>query len=240
MKILKQLISEAYTLFSSYKMGSEFGVCTDCCLREKDQEILLSTELRELSAPTIYQYLDAATDENVLLINQMRYLLPRILELLIAKENIRHSNEIALSNLYCKNPIWQKPEIEFLERFAEHYFDYHIQNKSPDTELMEVVIMFDSAGLKVTDTLLALLLKNANKTFVIHEIVNILTYNIKNGEYSQPFADRNLIEIVTNWLTSKVVKETFLQVILARVDSSKIEERYHFLYECAFDTLTNI
>lgn len=245
MRTLNQLISEAYILFSSYKMGKEFAVCTYCCLPEKDQKILVSTTLKELPAPNIYQYLDAASDESVLLIKQMRYLLPRILELLIANQNIRHSNEITLDKLYCKNPIWQKKELAFLERFAEHYFDYvlntGIPNKSSKIELMEIIIMFDKAGLNVTNQLLSMLLENAHKTSVISEVVNIYTYDIKNnGEYSQAFADRALINKITHWLTSKTVKETFLQVILLRVDSKRLQEKERFLFECAFNILTSL
>lgn len=240
MNILDDLISEAYTLFSSYKFGRNFAVCTYCCLEKKHQRNLLTMQLKELPEYTIYQYLDAACDANdVHLINQMRYLLPRVLELFIQGKYLRHSTEITLDKLYCKNSVWRKEEIAFLERFAKHYFEYQICHSKTDIELHEIIIMFHTAGLNVTDKLLNLLLENANKHSVLTEIVNILNYHSKNSRFTQVFADHTVSTDISNWLQSKQVKETFTQTILKAMDCDA-NDKGTYMYDIAFDMLTTL
>ncbi|WP_436897796.1 hypothetical protein [Acinetobacter gyllenbergii] len=95
---LKNLITEAYQLFSSYLMGDQFEVCYGtCCLQTADGELLKRLPVAQLNCRLIYEYLDAAESmDKFALAQQIKHLLPKILELLIQGENLSHSTEIIL------------------------------------------------------------------------------------------------------------------------------------------------
>lgn len=238
---LHKLIAEAYQLFSKYQLGEQMAVCTCCCLSEKAEKNLKSIRLNELDSYTIYQYLDSAIcDNEELLINQIRYLLPRILELLIEGEYIRHSEEIILDKLHCDNPIWLTSEIDFLQRFATAYFQYCLHSKEIEG-LIEVVIMFDNAKLPVQliDKIFDIFLKNASNLnlAVINELMFILS---QRKIEINAFASDELNKKFADFLYSENFKNTVINDILKKVDKPNLTTDERNTYEIAFDVFSSI
>lgn len=232
MTILNQLIEEAYELFSSYEFGKHAAVCTYCCMDESEVALLRKTPLREVTAQTLFQYLDAACEANdVELINQMRYLLPRILELHVAGHELRHSNEILLDKLYCQNSVWKRNEIQFLKRFAIHYFDEQLKTDDIET-ILEIIVLFDKAGLGV-DELFCHLQDNVDNKNVINVLMGFITIPLNN-----PFADDALDEKISNFIHSKTLKDITVLSIMQKVEQDLSEEDRLF-YEVAFDVFVN-
>lgn len=236
MTILNQLIEEAYGLFSDYEFGKHAAVCTYCCMDESEVAVLRKTPLREVTSQTLFQYLDAACEANdVKLINQMRYLLPRILELHVAGHELRHSNEILLNKLYCKNSVWKRNEIQFLKRFAIHYFDEQLKTDGFNCSIesiLETIVMFDTAGLGA-DELLNHFQDNIDNKHVINVLMGFITVPINN-----PFADDALDETITNFIHSKTLKDSVISSFMQKIEQDLSEEDRLF-YEVAFDVFVN-
>ncbi len=241
MNELHKLIAEAYQLFSNYQLGEQMAVCTYCCLSEKAEKNLKTMRLNELDSYTIYQYLDSAICGNeILLINQIRYLLPRILELFIDGEYIRHSEEIILDKLHCDNPIWLTNEIDFLQRFAMTYFQYCLHSKEIEG-LIEVVIMFDNAKLptQLIDKIFDIFLNNAGNLnlAVINELMFILS---QRKIEINAFASDELNKKFADFLYSENFKSAVINDILKKVDEPNLTIYERNTYEIAFDVFSNM
>ncbi|PIE47566.1 MAG: hypothetical protein CSA42_03115 [Gammaproteobacteria bacterium] len=236
MNKLDTLINEAYRLFSPYQLGTTLAVCTcNCCLLEISAKNLRTVKLRELDKDTIYDYLDAvesASEETI--INQIRYLLPRILQFLIEGKEIRHSVELTLDKLHCDNPLWRKDEIQFLQKFAQCYFQQKL-NSSDFYHIIEIVVMFDNAKLENTclDELFHVILKNAHNPKVIDEMLGVIPYGNINC-----FASDELNAKVAHFIHSDNFKNAFINAILRNVDNPNLTEDEKNFYEVAFDNFS--
>lgn len=207
MKILNELIHEAYDIFSIYTVGNKIEVCTQCCISKKYQEILLNTPLRELSDKAIYEYLDSAeclTNEEDA-INQIRYLLPKILEFFVADEELRCLTECTLDKLHCKNKYWQVHEIQFMQRFASTYFQYLI-NDDLEVDLASFLVVFDLAELDVSDLLLKIWQNNAHKKNALDSFIYLMDYDIcrDTNKYINPSATINLQDKIGKWALAQL------------------------------------
>ena len=152
MEQLQALIDEAYHLFKGYPMGGAMAVCNGCgcCLQERDARLLQSTAIKKVDRRLIYEYLDAAVADDDLLIRQMKHLLPRVLELLVQGEYLRHSTEIILDKCHCdRAEYWTAKEIDFLQRFAQDYLQWVCESNNQANTLDDVVLMFHLAGLDI-------------------------------------------------------------------------------------------
>lgn len=139
---LKALIEEAYLLFSSYSMGNHIAVCHEfvCCLGNDDAELLKTLPIQQVDRRLIYEYLDAAEGEDpIALAVQTKHLLPKILELLVQGEYIRHCYECIFDKCRFNLNVWNTEEIEFMQRFAQCYFQMQLM-KFEETESVDQLI----------------------------------------------------------------------------------------------------
>ena len=149
---LKLLVDQAYSLFSSYSFGKIVAVHHGiCCLKENEVISFKTLPINMLSRDLIFNYLDAEEEDNrITLIIQMKYLMPRILELITQNEHIAHSPEISLDKCHCDfEHAWTSLEIDFIQQFALCFFKekltYFIEGSHADTH----IIMFYRAGLNI-------------------------------------------------------------------------------------------
>lgn len=237
---LQALIDEAYHLFKSYPMGGAMAVCNGCgcCLQESDVKLLQSTAIKKVDRRLIYEYLDAAVADDDLLIGQMKHLLPRVLELLLQGEYLRHSTEIILDKCHCdRTQYWSAKEIDFLQRFALLYLQWVCESNDQTNTLDEVVLMFHLAGLDIEPLLIkwqALL----SQPKALRDALNIVIYHTSKGRYSNPFADHAVSVAISGWLAKQEVKAILVDHILDEQEACKRSEEEQWLYELAFDYLT--
>lgn len=240
MEQLQALIDEAYHLFKGYPMGGAMAVChgCGCCLQESDVKLLQSTAIKKVDRRLIYEYLDAAVADDDLLIRQMKHLLPRVLELLVQGEYLRHSTEIILDKCHCdRAEYWPAKEIDFLQRFALVYLQWVCESNGQDITLDEVVLMFHIAGLDIQPLQMkwqVLFIKPK----ALRDALNIVIYHTSKGRYSNAFADHAVSVAISDWFAKPEVKAILVEYILDDQQASKRSEEEQWLYELAFDYLT--
>lgn len=216
---LVKLIDEAYRLFSPYHMGDELAVCTSCCVGIQEAQLLKTLKLKDMPAKLIYQYLDAACNpDDPLLISQIKYLLPRILELLVQGSYLRHSTEITLDKCFCLNAAWSVQEINFLQRFALVYFAQQFDTYSTANEAQDVLVMFHLAGLDVTP-LLQSWQQLIEQPMALWGLVSLIEMCTGKGLYSNAFSDHELSQKITDWLNTVEVRDAIRSSILEHVDA---------------------
>ncbi|TCM67348.1 hypothetical protein EC844_109120 [Acinetobacter calcoaceticus] len=229
---LAQLIEEAYTLFAAYPLGQKIAVCHEfvCCLQQSDIDLLHSTPVRELDRRVIYEYLDAgAGEDDVLLAQQMKHLLPRVLDLLLQGERLAHSTEIIFAKLHCElTEVWTATEIEFMQRFALCYFQYkalHLvdHDLATDDFLDCIIIMFNTAGLEIS-TLLDQWLILLEYPQVMLDFINIIKCCLNDGVYDQSYADEKLQKQITAWLKHPQHRSKILIQLIKLAESNDLTE----------------
>ena len=102
-------IEEAYRLFAPYNISLPLTVC-DCgnCITEKEKKLLITNPLRELSRDLIETYISAMFDNEDKAIVELRYFLPRMLELLLVGETLYIDEGFSLSRCHFERThIWK-------------------------------------------------------------------------------------------------------------------------------------
>ena len=223
---LKALIKEAYSLFSSYSFGTNFEVCYGCCcLQLEDGKLIQTTALKRLDRRLIFEYLDAAeSHDKFALAQQMKYLLPRILELLVEDQYLRHSTEITLNKCHLNEPnAWKKAEIEFMHKFALTFFKYQTLNINCTNHLGDFIIMFHIAGLNIQSLLdkwIALL----QHPSALIKLATLLDYDFNDGFYNQAFAEDELKKQMNQWIQTPSIQNTILQHFTNALDDEAFSE----------------
>lgn len=239
---LSKLIEQAYQLFSSYKLDEKLAVCTQCCFSEKNAALLRSIPLPEISPPLMFQYLDSIFYDNNLqvLINETKYLLPRILELMAQRAFISNNEELILKRCHCSDTrFWKKAEIDFLQEFALEFFEWKLLN--PDQEGLEDIqlLVFHLAGLDITP-LLNNWLKNSHDQHAAYSFMGMQADFILNGFLFDVEYDDKIILQVKVWLRSDDVRERFrdsLSIQLNRLGNDKSLLNSHYQLVIAFLSL---
>jgi hypothetical protein len=163
--------------------------------------------------------LDAACDpEDPLLIRQMKYLLPRILELLVQGAYLRHSTEITLNKCFCMNTEWSVHEIDFLQRFALVYFAQQFDTYNTANEAQAVLVMFHLAGLDVTP-LLQSWQQLIEQPMALWGLVSLIEMCTGKGLYSNAFSDYELSQKLAVWLNTVEARDAIRSSILEHVDA---------------------
>lgn len=130
---LKQVIADAYRLFASYSPGSPLVVChCPVCMTPETAAALLSTPLREITSATLAEYTNSAHEwDDSIVSRQMRYFLPRYLELIAAGDP---PDQIGLSACLRRiatahwRQAWPVAEVSVLDRFFDAFAADNLRN----------------------------------------------------------------------------------------------------------------
>lgn len=218
-KKLIPYIEEAYRLFASYSITPPLTVC-DCgnCITGEEIKALVSTPLRELSGDLIYTYISAMFESEDKAITELRYFLPRMLELLSQGQILYIDEGFSLSKCHfeCAH-IWKEEEIAFMERFAKAFFDEVLEEESPDLcdSVEDWLVCFGLSGLPIAP-LLNSWLQQADKVMALYYFEELLTHSFRSVGIAfkhSYFKDKRpeLNEQITTWLTAPHTQRTFLQ-----------------------------
>lgn len=241
---LEMLIEMAYQLFVNYRPHRPLQVCTNCCMCEKNVELIYGTPVHKLSRAVIFDYLDSAqfgTDEA--LSSEIRYFAPRILELLAKGEHIRHSLELALDKFHLQAGVWSKTEVALLERFSVLFLQ-QVFNKTTDhfcyVSIFEYVVMFYLAGLNNSQELLAIIgdyLDNDN--FLLNLCAEVYHW-YRYDEYYNSFANPELNVLISNWYKEPAHRRRLVDRLLDFTQSDMyqtLDETKRYWVDCTFDKL---
>lgn len=228
------LIAEAYSLFSGYEMGEGVSVCSGhgCCLHPYAAELLRNTSVQQLERQLVYDFLDASETEDIpLLVQQMKHLLPRVLELLVLGEHLRIGKAFLLDKCKCGSGLWLESEIDFLQRFASVYFASKCTDEDieADAVLEDTVLMFHLAGLDVWP-----LLKQwqtvIDQAGPFNNFVFMLMCNFETGRFESAYEEEDLNRKMTDWISEDGFKSSMLQVLADKLAQPDLSKRHQWEY----------
>lgn len=231
-QMFNTLITEAYALFADYDMGEGIAVCSGhgCCLPPYTAKLLRNTPVKQLERQLVCDFLDASEAENTpLLVQQMKHLLPRILELMMQGEYL--GMEFVLSKCKCNSGLWLEPEIDFLQRFASAYFASKCTDNDieADAVLEDTVLMFHLAGLDVWP-----LLKQwqavIDQAGPFNNFVFMLMCNFETGRFESAYEEEGLNRKMTDWISEDSFKSSMLQVLKDKLAQPDISKRHQWEY----------
>ncbi len=227
-KRLKEIIEESYKIFSKYKLGNTLDVCLHCVTAE-EFEPLLETPLREISQEMIYKYYSSAQNYGEQELYELKYFLPRILELLTEFEFPYHSTEISLSRFNLEKSNFELKEKEILEQFAENYFAYCLETYPlPDfEEISSIIVMFGLAEFKIRQVL-EKWIEKFEESYLLHLndfFLNQVDYAAyKTFRLRTAFSTKEINAEIFSWLEEDKTKSTFAKNIEIAIAENILED----------------
>ena len=242
-------IEEAYRLFAPYNISLPLTVC-DCgnCITEKEQKLLITKPLRELSRDLIETYISAMFDNEDKAIVELRYFLPRMLELLSVGETLYIDEGFSLSRCHFERThIWKEGEIAFMECFAKAFFEEVLEGECPHlySTAEDWLVCFGLSGLPIAP-LLDTWLQQAGKVKALCDFQELLTYSLhpigivfKHSYFKDKRPELN--EQITAWFTEPQTQRTFLQATENLLLSDTVlEEEVVFTLETLYNQLRQL
>lgn len=149
---MQKIIERAYQTFQLYPLPQQFNICVPCCVSEDDARALRHTPLRELSAKVLQEWNFSAhlSQPNR---DEVRYLVPRLLELLAQGECLSITEELNLKRVGEAHPeSWKPEEFAILCDFSRQFICDLLSNEELN-ELSVWLVMFHFSGLSLAPLL---------------------------------------------------------------------------------------
>lgn len=153
----QNIIDEFYQVFN-YPAPTEHLNACDCggCIDDNIELEMRTLPLRELTKEHFYQYNTAAKDEmeNP---NEIKYFLPRIVELFVQDKELHHSTELYFERVKnCPKESFSPKEMALWDKFANLYLDIMITIYPDDCfdgtrieNLFSFLLMFNLAHIDI-------------------------------------------------------------------------------------------
>lgn len=153
---VRSAVEDAYRVFGRHAAPAEsLDVCLNCCMAQELEQEMRQLPLNKLTRQHFYEYNTSAKSE-VQPAEEIRYLLPRMLELMAEGAEIHHSIELSLDRLgRCPAGSLDEAERSVLDRFALAYFERSISaiERMWLDEPFSLLLMFDIGGLAIAPQL---------------------------------------------------------------------------------------
>jgi hypothetical protein len=122
---LLSVVADSYQVFSKYQIGRQLRVCKcNSCMSDTFETELVYANLSEIPAPVLAEYTNSAHGWDDVVANEMRYFLPRYLDL-IANDDIPDyvCEQKCLRRLQNAEwrTSWPAAEVAVLDRFFEAF-----------------------------------------------------------------------------------------------------------------------
>lgn len=232
---LDAAVQNLYTVFARYSAPTfPLDVCLGCCVDEQVERELREWPLRTLTAHHFYQYNGSAKGP-VQPVGEVKYLLPRLLELLAQGAELHHSTELYLDRLgLCDPSAFTPGEREAIQRFALVHFRAGLEQWPIDSSSLfvgenafSILLMWDIGGMDVSP-LLAHWLSCDSEAATLHYIeASYWDFWESGGTFANAFADKrgSLKDRLSNWITAPGHRKVFAQRILALVGKGVPNDR---------------
>ena len=158
---LTAAVQSAYQAFRAYTAPtSHLDACTACCMDAEVEREMRRLPLRQLTEKHFYQYNDSAKS-TVQPADEIKYLAPRLLELLAQGARLHHSTELVLDRLgRCEPGAFSAAERAALQGFALAYFAVGLEQWADNAEgvfqgdnAFSILLMWDYAGVPLAPLL---------------------------------------------------------------------------------------
>ncbi len=215
--MLKEIIDKSYGLFAKYYPAGQLEICTDCCMTPEAAAKLASLPVKQIPKDLLAQYNDGAKPEKTT-IEEVKHFLPRYFELVGQFEFPTHSAELSFSRLIPFDKTeWTKDELELLNQFPIEYFKYCLSIypiPSFNDKVDAILIMLYKAGFEIKN-LLTIWENEKTKESALHfrdlHFHGFDQYNLT--KLFSAFGDKELADILRNWLDTETVKQNFADTI---------------------------
>ncbi|MDR3158130.1 MAG: hypothetical protein LBU11_03795 [Zoogloeaceae bacterium] len=234
---LEDLVELAYRLFAAYPAPEKLAACEHCMGMEA-QERVRTTAVRDIPADLFWRYHFAALDDKRMPLGEVKYFLPRYLDLIsrfeegsvgfegalthLPPETYRHKEKF--TTLYSRlNPDdWKAEEFTLLNAWAKaffsrclsQYYDYDLFPDVPRIESIdEMLIMLAHGGFDLSP-LLDLWAEDHRLTALLHAKDLLLWgFNEEMTAMENAFAenDEALCATLSGWLQTAKVCAHFRQ-----------------------------
>jgi hypothetical protein len=150
-------VERLYRVFKPYKAPQHtLDVCLFCCMDVELEIEMRQLPLRDITARHFRAYNDSAKSERQP-VDELKYLLPRMLELVAAGEEIHHSVAIYLDRLgNCERADFSTAEHEAIAAFALAYFASTLRQYPwlsakdyPEKDAFDVLLMLEIGGVDI-------------------------------------------------------------------------------------------
>jgi hypothetical protein len=191
---LQSAVRRAYEAFGTERApNTPLNVCTaGCCMPEDLEREMRTLPLRMLTARHFYEYCTGAMGDLVQPAAEVRYLLPRWLELVAAGDETHHSIELTFDRVgCCPEGSFTEEEIGVLNEFMLAFFDHHLASSGQrglESDPLSLLIMADAAGLAV-EPLLHHWLQHASPTSTLQFVQATYWGFWPKGTMTNAFAD---------------------------------------------------
>ena len=203
---MKAVIRKAYQVFSRYPVPPQFDVCLRCCVNLEEEKALRHTPLHDLPFELINTYNQSAKSQQQNSY-EIRYLLPRLLEVIAHGQYPAISEELCLERVGRAEPQnWLPAEREILNEFAQQLFIDMLTGAESEARLVEldaILIMFHLAGLDVAPLLDTILEQPG--FWAIASLAFTLNMDRSNGRLTNAFAstrkEDQLNQSINDWIS---------------------------------------
>lgn len=256
------IIDEFYQVFDYPKPTGFLNVCTcGVCVDEKLELEMRTLPLRELTQIHLYEYVSSVKDK-IERPNELKYFLPRMVELFTKGENLHHSTEIYFERVgNCPKGSFTTQEMALWNKFCYEYlktllnvYPYECLKWKQDC-VFSCLLMFHIGGADIQPFLDYWATQETPQStinYVFDTGYGYLTnYYSQSVEYelNMAFAQDcpEFEPMIENWLANPKHKQHFSNCIanLNSDDIDKFYAEYDFVKEmdyvsCVFDALTGV
>ena len=223
---LEAAIEACYRTFQKCTLpGTLLDVCTHCCMDAQLEAEMHRLPLRQISQRHMYEYNGSAKSE-VQPTPELRYLIPRLLELVARGEEVHHSTELYLDRLGRREADAFSPaEWQTIQHLCECLFAHRLSlypwQKPAERwqdPLFDLLLMFAIGGVDIAPMLAQWRDADAPQStlhYVESSYWNYWYYG--GGRVNNAFADDRYAFQATMcaWLDSAENRAVFVQRILA-------------------------
>ncbi len=183
----------------------------------EDEGKLASSPVRQISRDLLADYNDGAKPDKTR-IEEVKHFLPRYLDLIGQFQFPTHSTELSFSRLMPFDKTeWTKQELNLLNEFKLDYFKqclsvYPIPSFSDRIDT--ILIMFWKAGFDINDLLTIWKIEKTKESALHFRDLHFHGFDQYNQtKLFSAFGDKELADILRNWLDTETVKQNFADTI---------------------------
>ena len=219
---LEAATQAVYQTFAKYQAPHGLlDVCTGCCMDAELEREMRCLPLRQLTREHFYQYNDSAKSQ-VQPADEIKYYLPRMLELLAQGARLHHSTEIYLDRLgRCLADAYSSDEKAAVLGYARAFFAEGLAQWEPDSEglfqgehAFSILLMWDYAGVSI-QPLLGDWLADDREAATLNFVDSYYwEYWTNGGAISNAFAEAPFHAAMQAWLNDPQVKAAWAHKLL--------------------------
>lgn len=215
---LRKLIEIGYEIFHEYQLDQsnhlDACLCGGCTI-EEDHDYLIHTPRKNIEITIFKRYVNVAYSDGKTPLNEFKYFLPLFLDFMVQGNTSWLSEDYFFKrvNSYSKKD-WTQQELEFLQRFAESYLNYHLCDEgNVEFQPIERFLEMFQSYLFDTESLAKLCLNHPSAYCLIDYATQTVNHGYDEYEQEDEFdlTTERVRQILVNWKYSPNIKQHFIK-----------------------------